>query len=207
MTTDPAASARLAFPREALTGLIAALQERGFQVVGPVVRDGVIVYDTIEEAADLPAGWIDEQAPGAYRLTREGNGAIFAFVVGPQSWKKFLHPPEVQLCALRRNGDSFEVLAGPPDPLRYAFLGVRACELAAMAVQDRVLMKDHFPDKVYCDRRAGSFIVAVNCTRAAATCFCDSMGTGPGVTDGFDIALTELPSGVFVAEAGSDRGR
>jgi hypothetical protein len=35
------------------------------------------------------------------------------------------------------------------------------------------------------------FIIAVQCTQAAATCFCASMGTGPQASAGFDLILTE----------------
>jgi ferredoxin len=48
--------------------------------------------------------------------------------------------------------------------------------------------------------------VAVNCTQAAATCFCVSMNTGPRCTAGFDLALTELAEG-FLVETGSDAGK
>ena len=52
---------------------------------------------------------------------------------------------------------------------------------------------------------ARALLVAVNCTQAAGTCFCTSMGTGPRCTAGFDLALTELAEG-FVVEVGSQRG-
>ena len=51
--------------------------------------------------------------------------------------------------------------------------------------------------------------MAVQCTQAAATCFCASMGTGPRAQSGFDLALTELvgPGGHrFVVQTGSERG-
>ena len=50
------------------------------------------------------------------------------------------------------------------------------------------------------------FIVAVQCTTAASTCFCTSMGTGPEVEGGHDIVLTELDAG-FLVEADSAAGR
>ena len=76
-------------------------------------------------------------------------------------------------------------------------------------MQDRVLLQDKFRDPIYEQRSAGKFIIAVQCTRAAATCFCASMGTGPRVTGGFDLALTELlgPKGHrFLVKSGSERG-
>ena len=174
--------------------LIEVLHRRGYEVVGPTVRDEAIVYDRLERLADLPVGWTDEQEAGSYRLKRREDGALFGYVVGPQSWKKYLHPADVRLFSAQRQGETFRILSNPdpPPPGRYAFLCVRACELAAIAVQDRVLLHDRYHDPIYQGRREGIFIVAVNCTQSAATCFCTSMGTGPRAQAGFDLALTEL---------------
>ena len=174
--------------------LIEVLHRRGYEVVGPTVRDAAIVYDRLEKLADLPVGWTDEQEAGSYRLKRREDGALFGYVVGPQSWKKYLHPADVRLFSAQRQGETFRILSNPdpPPPGRYAFLCVRACELAAIAVQDRVLLHDRYRDPIYQGRREGIFIVAVNCTQSAATCFCTSMGTGPRAQAGFDLALTEL---------------
>jgi formate hydrogenlyase subunit 6/NADH:ubiquinone oxidoreductase subunit I len=197
--------------RQELENLIPALQRRGYQVIGPVLRDGAIVYDLVEKLADLPAGWTDEQRPGHYRVKRRNDEALFGYAVGPQSWKKYLHPSEVRLFSAKREDGVFRILNNhPPEvPAKRAFLGVRACELAAMAVQDRVLLEGQFSDPVYRNRRSGLFIVAVNCTQAASTCFCTSMGTGPSVRQGFDLAVTELlgPRGhEFLIKAGSEEG-
>ena len=194
-----------------LERLVPALHSRGYQVIGPAVRDGAIVYDVVESLSDLPVGWTDEQEAGRYRLRHRNNSdkALFGYVVGPQSWKKYLHPAEVCLLTAERSGRTFRILNNEPTPPRRAFLGVRACELAAIAVQDRVLQGDRYRDPVYAARREGIFIVAVNCTQAAPTCFCTSMGTGPRVRGGYDLALTELVGPgkhEFVIEAGSDAG-
>jgi len=189
--------------------LIPALQRRGYQVVGPVVREGAIVYDVVEKLADLPAGWTDEQAAGRYRLQRRNDHALFGYAVGPHSWKKYLHPAEVRLFTAERQGETLRILNNAPPPPRRAFLGVRACELAAIAVQDRVLQGDRYRDPIYASRREGIFIVAVNCTQAASTCFCTSMKTGPKAERGFDLALTELArpgKHEFLIEAGSEAG-
>jgi ferredoxin len=203
------ASGKKTLTVQQLEGLIPALQRRGYQVVGPVVREGAIVYDVVEKLSDLPAGWTDEQAPGRYRLQRRSDQALFGYVVGPHSWKKYLHPPEIRLFAAERQDGTLRILNNTPPPPRRAFLGVRACELAAIAVQDRVLQGDRYKDPIYSSRRSEIFIVAVNCTQAASTCFCTSMKTGPQVERGFDLALTELvrpEKHEFLVEAGSDAG-
>src|SRR5208283_4889395 len=123
--------------------LIDALTRRGYEVHGPKVRDGAIVYDHIESAKDLPVGWTDEQEPGRYRLKRRSDEAFFGYVVGPQSLKKYLHPADVRLLAAERQNGTFRILNNETAPKRpYAFLGARACELAAVGVQDRVLLED-----------------------------------------------------------------
>ena len=198
------------FGADQLGKLIGALAQKGYEVVGPTVRDGAIVYDHVESVEDLPAGWTDEQEAGRYRLKRREDQALFGYAVGPQSWKKYTHPAEVRLWAAERQGGVFRILNNEAAPKRpHAFLGVRACELAAIAVQDRVLLEDKYRDPIYEQRRRGAFIIAVQCTQAAATCFCASMGTGPQVSGGFDLVLTELLDSKghrFLATAGSDRG-
>ena len=82
---------------------------------------------------------------------------------------------------------------------------MRACELAALAVQDQTFLKGPYVDPIYQARRAAALVIAVNCTQAAATCFCTSMGTGPQCSGGFDIALTEIEEG-FLLETATDTG-
>jgi ferredoxin len=193
-----------------LDELFAALRDRGFTLVGPTVRDGAIVYDEIAGCADLPKGWTDEQDGGTYRLRRRDDDALFGYAVGPQSWKRFLHPPELKLWRARRSAEGeIEFSEEADSPPSYAFVGVRSCELHAIEIQDRVMLEGEYPDPFYRARREGAFIVAVNCTVAGGTCFCVSMDTGPRAEAGFDIALTEVIEDgrhYFVCEAGSERG-
>ena len=86
---------------------------------------------------------------------------------------------------------------------------MRACELHAIAIQDRVFIGGAHPDHGYAARRRGAFLVALNCGTAGGTCFCVSMGTGPRAEAGFDLALTELLDGArheFLVEVGSAAG-
>ncbi len=190
--------------------LIEALVRKGYEVIGPTLRDGAIVYDKVESVEDLPAGWSDEQEPGRYRLKRREDDALFGYAVGPHSWKGYLHPAEVQLWSAERQGGTFRILNNEAKAQRpHAFLGTRACELAAIAVQNRVLLEDKYRDPIYDQCRRGVFIIAVQCTHAASTCFCASMRTGPHVSDGFDLVLTELLGSKghrFLVATGSDRG-
>ena len=173
-----------------LEDLYDALVEEGYRVIGPTVQDDAIVLRELSSAQELPFGWGVRLQPGGYRLRRRDDTAAFGHSAGPQSWKRFLHPPRERLWSATRTADGFELSGDRADdePPRYAFLGVRPCDLRAIAIQDRVLAH---PDSRYAARRAGVFIIAVNCTEPGETCFCASMGTGPGVRDpGHDLALT-----------------
>ena len=191
--------------KEAFPTFFERLIELGYTIVGPTIDQEAIVYDCINSVDQLPRGWTDEQAPGKYRLKRRDDDAWFGFNVGPQSWKKFLFPPHAIVATADRTADGWHMATPPDDPPKYAFLGVRACDLAAIGVQDRTFVDGPYVDPIYAARRRHALIVVVNCTQAAATCFCTSMGTGPRATKGFDLALTELPTG-FVVEIGSERG-
>jgi ferredoxin len=191
-----------------LDRLIGALSARGYTVIGPQVRDGAVVYDELESARALPAGWTDVQDGGTYRLERRDDDALFGYAAGPTSWKSFLFPPRVGLWRARQDGDGLEVEEEPVVAGPYAFVGVRPCELAAIAIQDRVFLGGRYADRDYAARRQGAFLVAVNCHEPGGTCFCVSMDTGPTARNGYDLVLTELLEGGhrFLVDAGSERG-
>ena len=65
------------------------LSSKGYRIVGPTVRDGSVMWETIQAVSDLPIGWRDHQEPGRYRLEQTGSKEIFGVVHGPQSLKPF----------------------------------------------------------------------------------------------------------------------
>jgi len=193
-------------PKPRLQQLLDLLKARGFVVVGPTIDQGAIVYDELTSVSQLPQGWTDQQEPGLYRLQRRNDDAWFGYVVGPHSWKRYLFPPLATVAVADRTSTGWNMTA-PADPSpKYAFLGVRACELAAIKIQDRVFIEGAYVDPIYRARREQAFVIAVNCTMAGTNCFCSSMNSGPRCQGGFDLALTELDEG-FLIEVGSDPGR
>jgi sulfhydrogenase subunit beta (sulfur reductase) len=206
MTDVPA---RTKVTREDLQALLEVLKRRGYRVIGPRLRDKAIVYDDVASVADLPEGWSDEQDGGHYRIKRRDDQALFGYAVGPHSWKQFLHPPMLSLWRAQKRERGFDIAFEVEPSPRFAFIGVRSCELHAIAIQDRVFLTGPYVDPHYRARREGAFIIAVNCSHAGGTCFCVSMDTGPKVVSGFDLALTEIiESGrhLFVVEVGSEEG-
>jgi ferredoxin len=196
--------------RDGLDALFGALVRRGYTLIGPTVRRRAVVYDEIGSIDDLPRGVTDEQDGGTYRIAQGDGPELFAHNAGPTSWKGRLLPPRLTLWRARRSADgALTVEEEARDERPLAFIGVRACDLHAIAVQDRTLVEGAYADEDYARRRRACFIVAVNCGRAAATCFCTSMGTGPRAEAGYDLALTELLDDGghrFLVEVGSERG-
>jgi ferredoxin len=196
-----------------LERLFDALRRRGYRIVGPTIRDGAIVYDEITGSGDLPVGFTDEQEAGHYRLRERGDDALFGFTVGPHSLKRLLLPADRLLWRARASDDQalgdFAAPAPPGGAAPVAFIGARSCELHARAILERVLLG---ASRVDPEERAAAdslFVIAVQCGQAGGTCFCASMGTGPEVTAGYDVLMTEVLDGgrhYFVTQAGSDRG-
>jgi len=194
----------VSLPKPELDLLMVDLRKNGYQTVGPHMQDESIVYKEIEGLKDLPRGILSEQAPASYRMIQTGRDRYFDFIPGGQSWKQFLFPPRTALFSAVKE-DKWQLKENREPAPHYALIGVRACELAAILVQDKTFLRADFFDPIYRERREGLFILAVNCVDPDATCFCVSMGTGPRVQPGFDLCLTELDD-VFLMEVGSELG-
>ncbi|MER5697614.1 4Fe-4S dicluster domain-containing protein [Streptomyces mirabilis] len=191
MTATTAPTAVL--DRNGLDALVAALVAQGRTVVGPTLRDGAIVLSELTSANALPYGWGVELDAGRYRLAPREDGAAFAHSAGPQSWKSYLHPSRERLWSADRTPEGrVAFTAHEPEPPSYAFLGVRPCDLRAIAIQDHVLTDGRYEDTGYGKRRRRALLIAAECTEPGATCFCVSMGGGPAAGPGYDLALTEV---------------
>ncbi|MFD8259777.1 4Fe-4S dicluster domain-containing protein [Streptomyces griseoluteus] len=186
------ASEGLVMGKEGMAALVDVLVRRGFTVIGPTARDGAIALAELRSADELPYGWGVELEAGRYRLRQRADGAAFANAAGPQSWKSFLHPARAREWSTDRVGGELVFTADEAAPPRYAFLGVRPCDLRAIAIQDRVLTGGTYRDPGYEGRRSAALLIVVECTEPGATCFCVSMGTGPAVGAGHDLVMTEV---------------
>ncbi len=208
MSSEPS-TAFFFLPKLRLDALLDLLRVDGFEVIGPQLDHGVIVYAPLTAAAQLPIGWTDVQSAGTYRVEPRTDAAYFGYAVGPHSWKRYLFPPSLRLWQAQREGrgGGFAVQDGSPEPPRRAFLGVRACELHAIAIQDEVfLRRGGVPDPYYAAARQRLRLIAVECTVAGATCFCTSMGTGPAVAiePACDLVLAEIEDGFVLRSASPD---
>ena len=186
---------------EGLGPLVARLRERGCTVVAPVARDGVLGLAEIDTATQIATGWTDVQEPGHYRAELTGSAA-FGHATPATPWKRWLHP-EHQV-VVRVSTATTRPIVDEPDAARtpLAFVGMQACDLAALGRLDVVF--EH--DETYRARRAQLMIISVACTEPAADCFCASAGTGPWPGAGADIVLRELGDATLLATAATEAG-
>jgi ferredoxin len=187
----------LARPRA--QALIDALREAGYRVLGPRVRDSVVRLGEVERVEDLTPGLREAQEPGHYRLETVADRRWFGWTVGPQGLKPLLFPPREPLWRSFRDGAGGLRFEAPERAASaVAVVGVRACDIAALALLDAHFLGGHAPDPAYAARRERLLTVGVDCARSAPTCFCVSTGDGPMLGSGYDIGLTELDDGLLV---------
>ncbi len=144
----------------------------------------------------------ERRGPGrAAEWQRVGAAEPFDWNAGPAlvGVKRFFFPSREPL--LRWRGDA--VMETLPDPAPFALVGLRACDLAAIAYLDAFFAGD----AAYEARRRRALLVGVNCVAACAGGFCDEVDAGPFARGGFDLALTPLRDGRVVVDVGSAAGR
>lgn len=183
------------------------LLSKDYDCIGPQVQDGAIIYDSISSIEQLPKGISDKQKPGHYSVNSSTSSKYFDWANGPQAIKPLLFAPRESLWQSKQSEDgeiSFETTR--PETRPTVLIGARACDIAAMKIQDQHFLDQEFVDPYYKARRDNLLIVAVNCSKPADTCFCHSTGDGPFVDDGADIVLTELDKG-FLVEIQTSQGK
>ncbi|MDE2465460.1 MAG: 4Fe-4S dicluster domain-containing protein [Alphaproteobacteria bacterium] len=193
-----------------LPALFQALHDSGYLVIGPRLSSNAIIYDELDTPDALPYGWCDSQSPGSYRLYKTDGHHVFGYTAGAQSWKRFLFLPKRRLWHATVEGGALTIPRVEEEIPKLAFLGVRACELRAISIQDHVFLPSDRANQDYAARRAAALLIAVNCGRAGDTCFCVSMDAGPRAKSGFDLALTEIVDDVgheFLVEVGTQKGQ
>lgn len=91
-----------------------------------------------------------------------------------------------------RKETGFQLETGEGSRKRRILLGMRPCDVHALALLDCVFDGDIYRDPYYLNRREKTVIIAVGCNRPATTCFCSSMESGPFSRKGADVFLTDM---------------
>ncbi|MDH5324136.1 MAG: 4Fe-4S dicluster domain-containing protein [Gammaproteobacteria bacterium] len=195
-------------PRSHFQTLIDQVLKQGYRLFGPQVENGAIVFKPLQSVRQLPQGWQLQQSPGSYVLTKTDNNQWFDWTLGPQGLKPLLFQSREVLWTVKKDAHGrlhFDSDSEKSPEPAMAVLGVRACDVAALQLQDAHFLRNGNNDSAYAQRRQGLLLLALNCGCSSPTCFCASSGDGPQVADHVDIQLTELEQG-FVVRAGSEAG-
>lgn len=175
----------LRIEKGAISDMLMALSS-SYKLIGPKVQSDVITLGEIIPA-DLPFHVKDIQIAGSYRLDSEKSNYLFSFSIGPDSFKRFLFPPEIELFKWRyreKGLDSFQPLE---ISVPIVLFGLRACDTEALILYDRIFAEDWYYKKI----RDKSIVIAINCLFPNENCFCPSLSTGPEVRRA-DLIITEL---------------
>ena len=84
-------------------------------------------------------------------------------------------------------------------------VGLKACDLRALEIVDKVFSDHEFPEPAWCAARERNLVITGDCTSAAETCFCTMLGEVPHPASGFDLNLSPVDGG-YLVEVGSEKG-
>lgn len=185
--------------------LFEALHRQGYKIIGPTVRDDTIVFDTVTTPSELTHSVIDLQQSGRYTLVEDKSNRYFSWNTGPQALKPLLFKTRETLWTCSDNDGQLQFKSPEQDVEPIAVIGVRACDLAALAIHDQHFLQGAYIDDFYQQHRKNILLVAVNCSRSNEQCFCVSTGDGPEVTTNYDVLIDELDDG-FLVKSNSKRG-
>jgi ferredoxin len=87
---------------------------------------------------------------------------------------------------------------------KHVFLGIHPCDVVALSCLDKVF-SEVYRDPYYWNSRENTIIIALTCDEPEEYCFCNVVGAGPNLKEGYDLLMTDLGDRYFV-EAGSGLG-
>ncbi len=152
--------------------------------------------------------WVDGSGDGNPHLAKADKDAIADYRLpafrGVEPLKSLIFPPKQRVAEYPGNIEKeIEVV-----PKKRAIFGLAQCDLAGILIFDRVFRDDpDFVDPFYVERRAGLFLVTIDCTEVHPSCFCNLVKGQPypKPEQGFDLNLTPIDDG-YLVETGSDAG-
>ncbi len=142
----------------------------------------------------------------------EGNAVYTEWAEGAEwsnrlntvkSPKDFFFPQTEDLMKFKVEGKSIDINDIRNESEDFVVFGVRACDVRAFDILDRVFLIEP-RDSYYASRREHGVIISVACTRPSETCFCQTFGidcTNPGG----DITVWKTEKEVFW-QANTEKG-
>jgi sulfhydrogenase subunit beta (sulfur reductase) len=136
------------------------------------------------------------------------HSIVFDYIQTAESPKEILFPITVRMLSFEYNSSELQVIdneKGGQYPERVLF-GSHPCDAAALKTLADFFCRD-LPD-VFTQKRQNSLVViSVSCVKSDENCFCTSVGTSPGDTNGSDILLTPIEDSKYYVEVMTEKGK
>ena len=120
-----------------------------------------------------------------------------------KSPKDFFFPQTEDLMRFKTEGKNIEVIDVRSEIQDFVVFGVRACDVKAFDVLDRVFLSEP-RDSFYAMKREKGIIVSLACTRPAETCFCTAFGINAAEPAG-DVTCWKTEDSLYL-QANTEKG-
>ncbi len=154
--------------------------------------DAVFAAIAASKSLYLPA----DDGTGSAVYTKWQEGVKWSNALNTvRSPKDFFFPQTEDLMAFKTEGKTIDVIDTRTEVEDFVIFGVRACDVKAFDILDRVFLSEPV-DSFYASRREHGVIVSVACTRPSETCFCGTFGIDATAPDG-DVTVWKSEDEVF----------
>jgi len=162
--------------------------------------DALFAAISANEKLYLP---VDGKDGAAYKVWEAGD--VWSKALNTvRSPKDFFFPQTENLMAFRTSGKTIQIEDTRTETEDFIVFGVRACDVRAFDVLDRVFLSNPV-DTYYANRRMHGTIISVACTRPSETCFCQTFGIDAKDPAG-DVAAWRTENAVYF-EAKTEKGQ
>lgn len=132
------------------------------------------VFKAVGEKMSLYLPVDDESGKSSYKCYADGM-KMSERLNTVRSPKDFFFPQTEDLMEFKTEGKNIEIIDTRKVSEDFVIFGIRACDVRAFDVLDKVFLVDPV-DSYYATKREHGIIVSMACTRPSETCFCQSFG-------------------------------
>jgi len=105
--------------------------------------------------------------------------------------KSVFFPVKEEMFSYKKDSTGYQLKVPGPSMSKKLLFGIRPCDASALAMLD-VAFKEGYEDPYYLEKRRDTVLVGMTCLRPYDSCFCTSLGGGPGESKNVDIMMTQV---------------
>jgi sulfhydrogenase subunit beta (sulfur reductase) len=136
------------------------------------------------------------------------HSIVFDYIQTAESPKELLFPKTERMLSYEQVDGKLKMIdhaEGEIFPERVLF-GSHPCDAVALKTLTDFFRHD-VPDAFTQKRQDSLTVISVSCIKADDNCFCTSVGTSPGDTEGSDILLTPIGNAKYYVEVMTEKGQ